>query len=396
MKRLLLIILMLVLTISFTACKGETNKVNVTEELVYEQIVKIYENSALTNDEVFDSFDFQRLEYTNYITNLTLPYRLFLPEDYNKSKKYPVLLFLHGAGARGNDNESHIPSFTQGFDVASDILGKAIIVCPQCPSNGWWNIDENSYGDENGELGTVMKLLRSVIEKYNGDRNRIYVTGISMGAFGTWDLLGRYGNFFAAAVPVCGGGDTSHAQKLSTIPIWIYHGTADQTVSFSSSQRMYDAINSFNNGLIKLKRLEGVDHDAWKYAYVDREMFTWMFEQNRQTNQSLDYNAESCFKVVSPSGKTIISDEDISMVYHSLSDEKKEIKLILNASASESMINEYSKNVGGIFTVYYFSEKLYDFKIVNVPESKAFKLLSITDDETEFQKLFKTLTKLAS
>lgn len=325
------------------------------EELfLYQKLLKGY---SLKNDFVIP--EFKHATYYDSNTGSSMPYRLFLPDNYNAKNKYPVLLFLHGAGELGTDNTSHMPNFLQSFEVAGDILRQAIIICPQ--SNYWWYLDVGGY--EDGELAIAKRLVDSIVEKYNGDTNRIYVTGLSMGGFGTWQMIERYENYFAAAVPVCGWGNTSAGATFAKVPIWIYHGTDDPTVNFYSSAELYNEIIRNGGKMVQFTKLEGVGHDAWNHSYSDRKMFCWMFSQNRKTHQSNSYTYFPYFKVVAPNGQTIITDDDLSAAYKVSTTTKDYIEAYLLKDSWEKLFDSYKNNIGKTYTVYCCSEKLYEYTI---------------------------------
>lgn len=144
-----------------------------------------------------------------------------MPENYTSTKKYPVILFLHGAGEIGSDNEKHIENIKNILEYNYDLVSQAFVLCPQ--SSEWWDLDREYTGDQNGTLGSALHLLQAIQKSYSCDNNRIYVTGLSMGGYATWDLLEEYGDIFAAGIPVCGGGNSKKAYKLKDIPIRIYH-----------------------------------------------------------------------------------------------------------------------------------------------------------------------------
>lgn len=359
-------------------------------------------NNSGFNEEIVNTFSLnnefevpnsQALYYHDDVSNITLPYRLFLPDGYDKKKEYPVLLFLHGAGEVGSDNSSHLNNFTQAFSVAGDILRKAIIVCPQCPSDSWWELDGYYYRDEAGALGTAKHLLDDVIYKYNGDTDRIYVTGLSMGGYGTWQMLQRYGNYFAAGVPLCGWGDPSQATKLAKIPIWVFHGTDDPTVNIEGSKEMVRAISEKGGTMLEYTELVGVGHNAWDYAYKNREMFCWMFSQDAQTHQSVLYDYFEYFKVTDPDGNVLITEEDIEFVSQSFSGEKRYIEATLTQEAAVRVKRAYKNNMGKIFTVYYCSEKLYTFKPLSAPESNSFPIYNVVDEKS-FNKMVVNFERL--
>ena len=300
----------------------------------------------------------------------TLPYCLYLPEDYSDSKKYPVILYLHGAGALGNDNKSQIESLSNAFRNNSDSVRQCIIICPQ--TNVWWELDREYYGDQKGTLSSAMNLLKEIQATYPCDSNRLYVTGLSMGGYATWDLLERYGSTFAAGAPICGGGNDRNGAAFKDIPIRIYHGTADPTVSFDASQRMYDAIKAAGGTKVELFALEGVEHNAWDYAYGDRDFFAWLFAQNKSKNGVQKYDTNYCFKVVDSSEKVVISDNDITAIGSFESSGEVDVELTLSSEGREKLKNAYTKSGGKEFTVYCMSQKLYSFTATKAPSDSLF------------------------
>ena len=321
-------------------------------------------------------FVFPEMKYDTFYDDASgsiLPYRLYVPDNYDASKKYPVLFYLHGAGERGNDNSRHIEYLSKSFNIAGDILDDSIILAPQCPNNGWWNIDLN-YGDEKGLLGAAMRLLYDIESKYSCDINRIYVSGLSMGGYATWSLLERYSDVFAAGVPICGWGDTSKGSVLAKIPIWIYHGDADDTVSYYCSQQMYNAIKSAGGSMIHFTTLNGVGHNAWDYALSDREMFCWMFAQNKNKSKSGNdsYGYIPYLKVVSPDNKTVFTYNDIESFGSSYSGNSAYVTAYLSDDACARLKKAYKNNIGKEFTVYYLSEKLYKFEPLGEPQGDEF------------------------
>lgn len=217
----------------------------------------------------------------------TLGYRIYVPEDYDPAKTYPVLLFLHGAGERGSDNFIHVNSTVQNlFNTRPDTLSQTILVAPQCPSGEQWVNYPWANGNylskvvpESKALSTAFEILSSVLSEYSCDRDRVYAMGLSMGGYGTWDMIVRHGDTFAAAVPLCGGGDASKADYLKNIPIWTYHGTADPTVKFEGTKGMVDAIIAAGGEKIKFNAVEGAGHNIWTEATTNGELIDWLFAQ---------------------------------------------------------------------------------------------------------------------
>lgn len=330
MKKIIVSILVFMMVFGITGCKnnitpnGEASSKNesnslkdnstsmggITEVSRPEVVTKKYSFRATSTvtDPIKETFHDSK-------NGNTLKYSLFLPDDYSPNKKYPVILFLHGAGELGVDNARHLYNLEKMFLNNADYISQAILLCPQTPE--WWNLDRQYNGDGAGTLTSAMNLLEKIQKEYSCDKNRIYVTGLSMGGHGTWALLERYGNVFAAGVPLCGFGNTSNGAAFKDIPIRIYHGTADPTVSYNSSQQMYDSIIAAGGNKVELFPLHGVLHDAWNYAYADRDLFKWLFSQNKAKGE-VKYTPPDCFRVVDSNGKTVISDADIDMVDYAL------------------------------------------------------------------------------
>lgn len=228
----------------------------------------------------------------------TLPYRLFVPDDYDKSQKYALLLFLHGAGERGSDNEAQL-KHAQFLRFASEAAQKkqpTIIVAPQCPAgkmpNGkddykWVQVSwsakapiptpqEPSYG-----MRLTFAILDALEKEFNIDPDRRYVTGLSMGGYGTFDALIRRPNYWAAGVPICGGMDNSRADEIAHIPVWIFHGDEDRAVPVERSRTAVEALKKAG-GDPKYTEFEGVGHFAWGPAYEEPELVDWLFSQTRK------------------------------------------------------------------------------------------------------------------
>lgn len=329
------------------------------------EITKVY---GFKND--FKWREFKQSSFYDINSGTTLPYCVFEPEDYSQSKKYPVLLYLHGAGETGTDNVSQTVIMKDAFIVNGDLLKDVIIVCPQ--STSWWN-SHRSYGDENGPVGAVVRLIESLGDTYNIDENRIYVIGVSMGGYGTWNALSDFPDTFAAGIPICGGGNTSAASILSDIPIWIYHGTADSTVPFSASETMYDAIKAAGGNKIHFTRLQGVNHNCWTTAMTDRELFSWLLSQNKATNKSGDYSVIPNFKIIDENGNTIITDKDAENPYFYY---YKEVNVRAQFTLTEDGLEKIKKAYknGGEFTVIHGNQKLFSYRPSTIEPTNKFKV----------------------
>ncbi|MEO6404709.1 MAG: prolyl oligopeptidase family serine peptidase [Ferruginibacter sp.] len=218
----------------------------------------------------------------------TLNYRLLYP-DYDTFQKYPLVIFLHGSGERGTDNEAQLKWGVMNF--ASDkmmIAHPAIVIAPQCPPNmSWDNITENRSTREihiktspSKSMVLTIALIQQLIKTMPIDTNRIYITGLSMGGYGTYDAIERYPHLFAAAVPVCGAGDISKASVIAHIPIWVFHGAEDPAVSPIYSSDMVIALQKAGSRP-GFTLYPGVGHFSWLAAYSDASMFDWLFKQHK-------------------------------------------------------------------------------------------------------------------
>jgi predicted peptidase len=197
-----------------------------------------------------------------------LPYRLFAPAA--ETRPLPLVLFLHGAGERGSDNRAQLRHGVRAFLTAEAQAARpCVVAAPQCPSGVWWNVDQ------------LLELCEELIALPGVDRDRFYVTGLSMGGYATWHLAGRRPDLFAAAVPVCGGGEVARAQALASLPIWAFHGAADRTVPVARSREMVEAIRRAG-GEPKYTEYRGVGHDSWTKTYADETLHVWLFEQERR------------------------------------------------------------------------------------------------------------------
>ena len=208
---------------------------------------------------------------------LDLPYCRKVVGKPDANGKYPVVLLLHGAGERGTDNSIQLVHGTAGIlAYAEERMEGLIFLAPQCPEgmmwiDQMWNLAEHRMSQAPRQtLETALELLEAEVAA-NGDRNRIYVTGISMGGFGTWDAISRKPEYFAAAMPVCGGGDVLQAEKLVDLPIFIHHGAVDSVVMPSRSKDMAEAISAAGGKKAELTLYDGVDHNSWVPAYKSME-----------------------------------------------------------------------------------------------------------------------------
>jgi predicted peptidase len=230
------------------------------------------------------------LEKTTYkdAAGKVLRYRLLKPDSYDPKKSYPLVVFLHGAGERGDDNAKQLIHGVAEFAKPENRkLYPCFLVAPQCPAGQkWsdvdWGADSHKMPQEPSEPARlVLELIASMQKDYTVDKKRIYITGLSMGGFGTWDLIARKPDLFAAAVPVCGGGDEATATTIAKLPIWAFHGAKDRVVKPSRSVNMIDAIKNAG-GHPKYTEYPNIGHDSWVRAYQDPEMMKWLFSQKKE------------------------------------------------------------------------------------------------------------------
>nr|WP_317412987.1 discoidin domain-containing protein [uncultured Solibaculum sp.] len=245
---------------------------------------------------------FQKRVYSNDQYEHDMPYRLYVPQNYDSTKSYPVVLFLHGAGERGTDNESILKA-NQGATVWAEPENQqnneCFVIAPQCPVNEQWvdtdwgkgayDMDSVPISDE---MEMVLDIVAQVKSQYNIDSTRMYSTGISMGGYGTWYLNTMFPDMFAAMVPICGAGDPSKAENLGDKPIWVFHGDSDPTVPVSGSRDMVGALESLNAN-VTYTEYPGVGHDCWVQAYQTQEMIDWMFDQQAEPMVNVALGADA-------------------------------------------------------------------------------------------------------
>ena len=216
----------------------------------------------------------------------TLGYRLLVPRNYDRSQRYPLVLFLHGAGERGDDNSAQLKHGARLF-LKPQVREKfpCFVVAPQCPKEQKWSdIDWKSGGALPAEASAPSRLTLEVLQKlqqeFSIDADRLYVTGLSMGGYGTWDHICRSPERWAAAVPVCGGGDPRSVARAREIPVWAFHGDDDRAVPVARTREMVTALRAAK-GHVYYSEYPGVPHDSWTNAYDEPELLPWLFAQKR-------------------------------------------------------------------------------------------------------------------
>jgi predicted peptidase len=200
-------------------------------------------------------------------------YVLFVPHDYKGDKDYPVILFLHGSGETGTDglNQAKV-----GLAPAIRKQEKAfpfIAIFPQSQKRTWQA--------DSPDAQRALAILDATVKSHKIDTNRIYLTGLSMGGFGTWSLAAKYPDKWAAIVPVCGGGDPTTVEKFKHIPCWCFHGDADKAVPVDRSRKMIEALKAVGSKP-KYDEYPGVPHNSWDKAYGTAELYEWLLQQKRK------------------------------------------------------------------------------------------------------------------
>jgi len=197
-----------------------------------------------------------------------LRYWLYLPENYAAKGKCPFILFLHGAGERGDDLEKvkvHGPPKLVGKDAEFPF----VVVSPQCPRGTWWQTDR------------IIKVLDHVAESSKVDADRVYLTGLSMGGFGSWALVAKHPDRWAAVVPICGGGDPETVEQFKHLPLWVFHGAKDGVIPLRRSEEMVAALRAAG-GDVKLTVYPEAGHDSWTAAYDNPELYQWLLSHRRK------------------------------------------------------------------------------------------------------------------
>jgi len=228
------------------------------------------------------------LDSSVVVENHLYKYQVFVPEDWSASKKWPVIVFLHGIGESGDDGliETEVGI---GSAIRRDRARfPAIVVLPQSPKGHWWS--------EPPMDRVVIAALDAASKKYHGDSHHTYLTGLSMGGYGTWSLAAQYPGRFAALAPVCGGvmrhkevdmsanADTKPYEDMAVkigakTPVWIFHGGDDPVVPVIESRRMYQALTALG-GEVHYTEYPGVGHDSWVKAYDEPELISWLLSKS--------------------------------------------------------------------------------------------------------------------
>lgn len=197
-------------------------------------------------------------------------YAVYVPRNYDPSKPWPLIVFLHGAGERGDDGllqtEVGLPSAIR----RNAERFPAVVVMPQCPEGVWWD----------KAIEDIERAYALTCEEYNIDPDRIYLTGLSMGGYATWQYGARRIDRWAALIPICGGGNVEDAPVLASVPIWAFHGADDETVKPEESRKMVEAVKQAG-GDIQYTEFEDTGHNSWDQAYRNKKVIRWLFKQEK-------------------------------------------------------------------------------------------------------------------
>ena len=268
-----------------TSDKAEITQAEAKEE---PELIEVKPNPpAITaSKRVIVSRDFEKATFSAS-NGCELPYRLYIPIDYDASYAYPVLLMLHGLGGVGTGNEIQIRSrgLQGAFMDLDHEMYRCIVVAPQCPYDKWcgyllggYSIDDTPITEP---MEAVIELLDYIDTNYSTHPGRKYVMGGSMGGFGTWDIISRYPEKFTVAVPFCGGGDTAYAEELKDIYIHVYHDTYDDTIPVIAARRMVNAIKAVGGERIEYTETSGHGHDIESVVLNENDLsiYDWLFEK---------------------------------------------------------------------------------------------------------------------
>jgi len=240
------------------------------------------------------SISFAQFEYADYMINGNmLPYRVMYPKDYDKEKAYPLLVFLHGSGERGNDNEKQL---VHGKDFLINNFQTefpAIVIIPQCPENSYWaNVERHNLNNRitftfglsdkpTNAMETLISLIKYWINSGNVIKEQVYAGGLSMGGMGVYELLWRMPDTFAAAFPICGGGDIGKiVNSTKNTALWIFHGSEDSVVPVNFSRSIYRSLEEAGNK-VRYTEYPEVNHNSWDNVFKEQDLTKWLFSHKK-------------------------------------------------------------------------------------------------------------------
>jgi predicted peptidase len=239
--------------------------------------------------------DFSKYDKGNFIKGKdSIYYRILFPENFNPAEKYPILFFLHGSGERGNDNEKQL---VHGGDLfLKEEVRKnfpAIIVFPQCPATDFWanaqfNVDDKGVrkisfvegGKPTKVMHALLGMVKDFLKKPYIKKDQVYIGGLSMGGMGTYELLRRKRNTFAAAIAICGGDNTNNIAKYKSVPLWIFHGAKDNVVDPAFSIAIAERLKTIGSD-VKFTLYPTANHNSWDSAFAEPELLPWLLSHKK-------------------------------------------------------------------------------------------------------------------
>jgi len=238
--------------------------------------------------------DFTKFKKENFVSGTdTLPYRILYPENYDANKKYPVVLFLHGRGESGSDNQKQLTHGAKMF-LTDEFRSKfpSIVIFPQCAENSYWaTVEIETVSDKRfftfvkgGQPTKAMHLLLQFTDQFfkqsNVDQSKIYVGGLSMGGMGTFELLRRKPKTFASAFAICGGDNPANAKRYKNVPLWIFHGGLDDVVNPQLSYSVFKELRKLGNEP-KYTIYPKANHNSWDATFAEPELLPWLFSHQK-------------------------------------------------------------------------------------------------------------------
>lgn len=235
---------------------------------------------AEDDDAILDGFAAH--EYRSS-TGVKLPYRLYSPISAKREPGLPLILYLHGSGGASRDNRKQISGGNRlgthiWIESSMQERHPAFVIAPQIPETAKWH---SSSDEPAPHVAALLELLDELRSELHFDARRVYVVGQSRGGFGVWDLIARYPDRFAAAVPLCGGGDPKRVRFARDVAVWAFHGAKDATVPVARSRAMVDALRAVNPS-VRYTEYPDAGHNVWTRAFVERDLPEWLFAQRRR------------------------------------------------------------------------------------------------------------------
>ena len=238
---------------------------------------------------------FNKYEKGLYVNkNDSLNYRILMPENFDPNKKYPVVIFLHGSGERGSDNQAQLTHGGNLF-LKPEVRKKfpAIVIFPQCPKNISWanvarkpdlqgksKIEFQKGGKPTPPMGALLGMINDLLKKPYVEKRQMYIGGLSMGGMGTYEVLRRKPKIFAAAFAICGGDNIANVRKYKKVPLWIFHGGKDDVVSFKYSKAIADQLKIIGKE-VKYTLYQDAGHNSWDPAFAEPQLLPWLFSHQK-------------------------------------------------------------------------------------------------------------------